>query len=245
MKILAIDTSSKNCSVAIVEVDSNNFNVIVFNNSDDEKTHSQKLMPMVDSSFKSCNITLDDIDLLACCLGPGSFTGIRIGIASVKAFADVKNIPTVGVTSLESLAYNVCENGLVCPIIDCKNNNVYAGLFSNGANKPYVQVADNMADSIDGCLDKLIENINGHFVNDKNNLITFVGDGSILHKDFITAKFANSGMNINFSKCNVQSGISLAKCAYYKYLNGEFGDSNYISPIYLRRSQAEREKFGE
>ena len=108
MKILAIDTSSKNCSVSIVEVQENKkFNIIAQENSDDERTHSVKLMPMVDDMLKKSNLSLNDIDLLACCLGPGSFTGIRIGIATIKAFADAKNIPTVGVTSLESLAYNI------------------------------------------------------------------------------------------------------------------------------------------
>ena len=88
MKILAVDTSSKNCSVAIVEVDENkNFNVLVEKNNDDEKTHSQKLMPIIDEALKEQALSLDDINLLACCLGPGSFTGIRIGIATVKAFS--------------------------------------------------------------------------------------------------------------------------------------------------------------
>ena len=91
MKILAVDTSSKNCSVSIVEVDENeNFEIIAQDNNDDERTHSVKLMPMIDNMFKSSNLSLDNIDLLACCLGPGSFTGIRIGIATVKAFADAK-----------------------------------------------------------------------------------------------------------------------------------------------------------
>ena len=105
MRILAVDTSSKNCSVSIVEVDNDkNFKIIAEENNNDERTHSVKLMPMIDNIFKSSNLILDNIDLLACCLGPGSFTGIRIGIATVKAFADAKNIPTVGITSLESLA---------------------------------------------------------------------------------------------------------------------------------------------
>ena len=84
MKILAVDTSSRNCSVSIVEVDKNkNINVIAQGNNDDERTHSVKLMPMIDNMFKTSNLSLDNIDLLSCCLGPGSFTGIRIGIATM------------------------------------------------------------------------------------------------------------------------------------------------------------------
>ena len=212
MKILAVDTSSRNCSVSIVEVDKNkNINVIAQGNNDDERTHSVKLMPMIDNMFKTSNLSLDNIDLLACCLGPGSFTGIRIGIATMKAFADVKNIPTVGVTSLESLAYNIEENATICPIIDCKNNNVYSAMFELKDNT-YVKIGDNIADTIE--------------------------DGSVLHKDLILEKFANK--DIRFSDKNIQSSVSLARCAYDKYLKGEYGDSSNISPLYLRKSQAER-----
>lgn len=89
MKILAIDTSSKNASVAITEDEKE---LIELNNSE-EKTHSQKLMPMIDEVLKKLDLSLDDIDLISCSLGPGSFTGVRIGIATAKAFADSKAIP--------------------------------------------------------------------------------------------------------------------------------------------------------
>lgn len=89
MKILAIDTSSKICSVAIMEDDRK----IIELHSDDEKTHSVKLMPMIDEAFKTSNLSLDNIDLLVACVGPGSFTGVRIGIATIKAFADAKKLP--------------------------------------------------------------------------------------------------------------------------------------------------------
>ena len=230
MRILAVDTSSKNCSVAIVEVDENkNYNIMAFENSDDEKTHSQKLMPIVDKVFKEHNLTLKDMDLLACCVGPGSFTGIRIGIATMKAFADVTNIKTVSVTSLESLSYNIEEDGIIIPIIDCKNNNVYSAIFSK-ENNTYKQIGKNISDNIDNA-------INLYKANVENKNITFVGDGSILYKDLLTSKLSNK---LIFSNKNIQSSISLAKCAYDKYLEGLYGDSNNLSPLYLRKSQAER-----
>lgn len=232
MKILAVDTSSKNCSVSIVEVnESRKFNTLIEKNNDDEKTHSQKLMPMIDEMFSDVKLSLDDIDLLACCLGPGSFTGIRIGIATIKAFADVKGIPTVGVTSLESLAYNVNEDSFIFPIIDCKNENVYSALFSND-NNTYSQIGDNIAENINIVLDNFLQYL------ELSNNITFIGDGSILFKNLISEKFAN--YKIKFSNNNIQSSVSLAKCAYDKYLRGLYGDSNFISPLYLRKSQAER-----
>ena len=230
MKILAIDTSSKNCSVAIVEVDENkNYNIIAFENSDDEKTHSQKLMPIVDKVFKEHNLSLKDMDLLACCVGPGSFTGIRIGIATMKAFADVTSIKTASVTSLESLSYNIEEDGIIIPIIDCKNNNVYSAIFSK-ENNTYKQIGKNISDNIDNA-------ISLYKANAENKNITFVGDGSILYKDLLISKLSNK---LIFSNKNTQSSISLAKCAYDKYLEGLYGDSNNLSPLYLRKSQAER-----
>ena len=230
MRILAVDTSSKNCSVAIVEVYENkNYNIIAFENSDDEKTHSQKLMPIVDKVFKEHNLTLKDMDLLACCVGPGSFTGIRIGIATMKAFADVTNIKTVSVTSLESLSYNIEEDGIIIPIINCKNNNVYSAIFSR-ENNTYKQIGENIADNIDNAIRLYKANV-------ENKNITFVGDGSILYKDLLTSRLSNK---LIFSNKNTQSSISLAKCAYDKYLEGLYGDSNNLSPLYLRKSQAER-----
>ena len=230
MRILAVDTSSKNCSVAIVEVYENkNYNIIAFENSDDEKTHSQKLMPIIDKVFKEHNLTLKDMDLLTCCVGPGSFTGIRIGIATMKAFADVTNIKTVSVTSLESLSYNIEEYGIIIPIINCKNNNVYSAIFSR-ENNTYKQIGENIADNIDNAIRLYKANV-------ENKNITFVGDGSILYKDLLTSKLSNK---LIFSNKNIQSSISLAKCAYDKYLEGLYGDSNNLSPLYLRKSQAER-----
>ena len=188
MRILAVDTSSKNCSVAIVEVYENkNYNIIAFENSDDEKTHSQKLMPIVDKVFKEHNLTLKDMDLLACCVGPGSFTGIRIGIATMKAFADVTNIKTVSVTSLESLSYNIEEDGIIIPIIDCKNNNVYSAIFSR-ENNTYNITSKDLVEKINQYgkqatyipnFDYCINNIS----NPKDN-----EDGTCLTKDLLDMK---------------------------------------------------------
>lgn len=229
MKILAIDTSSKICSVSILE----DKNVILEKHSDDEKTHSQKLMPLIDELFSETNLALNNIDLLSCCLGPGSFTGIRIGIATVKAFADAKNIPVVGVTSLESLAYNIQKNGLIASLIDAKNDNVYYSLFSFDGDK-YSQIGDYSADTIQNILDTL---------SIYDDPILFVGDGAIAHKSKILSTIKNP--NFASESENLQTSISIGKSAYTKFKLGLSGDSNSILPIYLRKSQAERQLDGE
>lgn len=239
MKILAIDTSSKNCSVSITEAEENDFKVIAEKNNEDEKTHSQKLMPLIDEMFKETKLFISDIDILVCCVGPGSFTGIRIGVATTKAFADVRNVPTIGVTSLESLSYNVNKNGYIIPIINAKNNNAYSAVFKL-ENGNYTMEQESVADSIDVILENFSKFIEAQ---SKNEEITFVGDGVEVYKEKILQKF--NKFNINFCENNIQSSISLAKCGYDKYKKGIFGDSNFISPIYLRKSQAERNANGE
>lgn len=242
MKILAIDTSSKVCSVAITE----DTNKIIELNSDDEKTHSVKLMPMVDEALKTSNLSLDNIDLLACCVGPGSFTGVRIGIATVKAFSDAKNLPVVGVSSLEGLAYNLIEkstpatqlsNTLFCSIIDAKNNNVYCGLYRY-YNNCLNQFVDLIAEDINTVISK-INTIITTFDNQFNN-ISFVGDGSIVYRDLLKGEFKNIPINFANDLQNNANSISIATAGYIKYQNGNYGDSNSLSPIYLRKSQAER-----
>ena len=132
MKILAIDTSSKICSTAILEDE----NVIDINNLDDGKTHSENLMPLIDELLKRNNLKVSDINMIACSVGPGSFTGIRIGISSIKAIAEVLNVKVASVTSLETLAKNV-ENSeeIIVSLIDARNNQVYCGIFDNNYNK--------------------------------------------------------------------------------------------------------------
>lgn len=231
MKILAIDTSSPRCTVCICE----NEEVIIQLNSDDEKTHSEKLMPMISKIFDESKLNLSDIDLLASCLGPGSFTGVRIGISTIKAFADSTNIPTVGVSSLEGLAYNTPKDGLICSIIDAKNENIYYGIFEFQNTICQKQICLS-TDNIKNLADYLIS-LSSSYSN-----ISFVGDGAILYKRFLNESLIPYYKNISFAEGskNLACSISIAKSAYNKYKNGEFGDSNTLTPLYLRKSQAER-----
>ena len=235
MKTLAIDTSSKRCSVCLLE--DNNVLIDLYN--DDEKTHSVKLMPMIDKALKTTNLTLDNIDLLSCSVGPGSFTGVRIGIATVKSFADVKNTPIVGISSLEILAFNVKDlalspSTLICSLIDAKHDNVYCGLYYFKDDK--CNLISMLAEDINTTIDK----IHNEIADNKFDNIIFVGDASKIYfeqlssfKDFCNIEFASD-------EKNYQNGISLAIAGLSKYKENKCGDSSSISPIYLKKSQAER-----
>ena len=147
MKILAIDTSSKICSVAVFADDK----VIDEINLDNGKTHSENLMPIVQEILSKNNIELENIGLISCCVGPGSFTGIRIGVSSIKAMAEVYNIPVASVTSLEILARADNSDKTKIALIDARNNQVYCGIF----DKDYKILEDFMADDISEIINKI------------------------------------------------------------------------------------------
>lgn len=228
MKILAVDTSSKVCSVCL----SNDKNIIIEKNNNNEKTHSQKLMPLIDEILKETNTNLSDIDLFACSIGPGSFTGLRIGISTIKAFCDVTNKKVIGISSLESLAYNVTNSGLIASIIDAKNDNVYFSLF-NLENGVYILKEKFIADNINNIL-TILKKYN-------NSNITFVGDGAIVHQELLKRNFSN----IYFSANNEQTSRSIAFSAFDKFQKGITQSSSSLMPLYLRKSQAERALDGE
>ena len=166
MKILCIDTSSKLCGVAILD-DTTLIKKIELDNG---LTHSESLMPLIDQILKECNLNLNDINLLVSDIGPGSFTGIRIGIATVKAFADSLNIPCIGISSLEVLAYNVSTDGLICSTIDCKNDNCYFALYEL-KNGNYKVLEPPTSESISNYLDSFnlgIAGFNKFISNNKN-----------------------------------------------------------------------------
>lgn len=237
MKILAIDTSSQNCSVAVlddvtVQKEKHSINAI---------THSEKLMVLVDTCLEECNISLHDIDLLACSNGPGSFTGVRIGVSTIKAFADVTNLPIVSVSSLEGLAYNILnsyiekESHLVCTLIDAKNDNVYGAVFRRKNN--LLELLGNYeALSIQEMMKKIKKNY--------SEFIIFIGDGAISHKYYIIEQYNKAIFSVK-EEINIQNSISIGICGYHKYQKGDFGDSNFLLPLYLKKSQAERALEGE
>ena len=220
MKILAIDTSSEICSTALFDDDK----IIDENNLDNGKTHSENLMPLIDELLKRNKTDLKDIDLISCCVGPGSFTGIRIGVSTIKAMAEINNIKIASVTSLEVLARSVENAEIIVPLIDARNNQVYCGIF----DKNYNRIGDYIADDINNIIE-ILKNYNN---------ITFVGNGAILHKELLENKIDN----VSFSDNNKQYARYCAKIGYKKYLTNDLETADTIIPIYLRKSQAERMK---
>ncbi len=219
MKILSIDTSSNICAVAVLE-DTQLLKEYSQNNG---LTHSENLMPIIQNVLSSLNLSLKDIDLIVCDKGPGSFTGIRIGIATSMAFVDSLGLPCVGISSLEALSYNVQENGIICTLIDAKKENAYCGLFEK-TNDKYLQKRDFSADNIENILNELSK---------LHTPITFVGDGAIAYKDIIEQSITDG----KFVENNDLSAYNLGLAGLYHFKNNSLDD---LLPLYLRKPQAER-----
>lgn len=211
MKILCIDTSSTLCSVAILE-NTNLINKLELNNG---LTHSETLMPLIKELFDKSNLSLKDINLIVSDIGPGSFTGIRIGVATCKAFSDSLNIPCIGISSLEVLAYNIKNDGLICSTIDCKNDNCYFALYEL-SNGNYTVLEQPCAKTVQEVLDLLDKKYT-------NKSIKFVGDG-------IPTKSTNCYLNIE----------NLGIAGFKKFESTEVINENVL-PLYLKKPQAQKQ----
>lgn len=214
MLILGISTSSNIASVAL----SKDAECIKELNINNNKTHSETLLPLINELLSETNIKLQDINLIACDNGPGSFTGIRIGISTVKAIAESLNIPVIAVSSLEGLAYNIHDSECICSLIDARNNQVYCGLFDSN----HTLIGNYMADDINTILPVI----------NQSKDILFVGDGAFAHKGLLNIN--------NFRSDNLLHAKNINLCAFNKFSKGEILSADSILPMYLRKSQAER-----
>ena len=210
MKILGVDTSNKVASVAIYEDEK----LLNEKFSEDQKTHSEKVLPILDEMLKESNIDIKEIDEFVVCTGPGSFTGIRIGVSLIKGMAQGINKKIIGVTALEGLLNKIA--GDACAIIDARHDNVYAQYRINGEYSE--------ADCVN--IEELINKL-------PKGEIVFIGDAVNVHKELIEKN--NYKMN---EEIKIQSASDLIKFALENKLQAE--DVGKVNPIYLRKAQPER-----
>lgn len=225
MKILAIDTSATVASVAITE-DLTPLAEYTLNNGN---THSETLLPMIESAFAALSISAKDIDLFALSAGPGSFTGVRIGAATVKGLAFGSQKPCAEVSTLEALAHNIIlHTGLICPVMNARRSQVYTALFRSDGTSLERLMPDS-ALSIEE-LDEILSQY--------GESVALVGDGYNITADGFTK---TSLVNIPESY-RLQSALSVARVAFEGYNNGKTVSDSALSVNYLRPSQAERER---
>ncbi|CDI50644.1 tRNA (adenosine(37)-N6)-threonylcarbamoyltransferase complex dimerization subunit type 1 TsaB [Clostridium tetani] len=226
MKILSVDSSTESATCAVLD-DDKLLAEITFNY---KKQHSVILMNIIDFLLNNLSLTIKDIDGFVISKGPGSFTGLRIGAATIKGLSQGSKKPFVAVSSLDALANNMAyTEGIICPILDALRNNVYTALYEY-KNDNLQRITDISIQSID----ELTENLSKYDCN-----ITFIGDAlpklkDIIKKDLPNAHFASSSLNVAKASSLGELGLKLLKSGYT--------DNIYtFSPIYIRKSQAERE----
>lgn len=224
MKILGIDTSTKIATIAVIDEEK----VLGEYTLNQEMSHSENLIPMIKELLNNLYIKIEDIDLYGVAIGPGSFTGLRIGVAAVKSLAHLFNKPIVGVSTLQGMAYNLPHNKVVIPMIDARRDRVYTGVYSweNGILKTIK--ADDVLE-----MEVLLDELKDY------DTIAVNGDGSILYKD----RLINNLKDIKFSTKgqNICKATSICELALLKYNNGEVDDFYTLAPEYLRETQAQRE----
>ncbi|NSW91225.1 MAG: tRNA (adenosine(37)-N6)-threonylcarbamoyltransferase complex dimerization subunit type 1 TsaB [Firmicutes bacterium] len=236
MKVLALDTSALVASVAVMD----NWILLGEYTLNHKKTHSQKLILMIEELLANLELSPNDIDLFAVSKGPGSFTGLRIGVTTVKTMAYALDKPVVGVPTLDVLAYNIpfCRH-IICPIMDARNNQVYTALYQ-WASGEQQRLTEYMGVKIEELVKIIRENIVERENIDKIRVrVIFTGDGVIVHRAFFSNEL---GDRCTFAPYNLlfQRASSVAEIALNLALKGESEDCFSLVPFYLRKSQAER-----
>lgn len=229
MKILAVDSSGTVASVAIVE-DNNLISEYTINY---KKTHSQTLLPMLDDMIKITETELTDIDGIAVAKGPGSFTGLRIGAATVKGLALALDKPIVGVSTIEGLAMNLFGvKSFICPLMDARRNQVYTGLY-RFEKDALIEIKEPMAIGIEEVI---------RLLNELGESVIFMGDGVDVYKDVI-----EKGIEVSYefapAHLNKQRAAAVAVCGMKYLKQGGAQSADTFAPDYLRLSQAERERM--
>lgn len=231
MITLAIDSTATSASVAIVK----DGKVLFCSVEKNGLTHSELLLPMIEKARKETGVQYSDIDLFACTAGPGSFTGVRIGVATIKGLAFGTGRPCVGVSTLESLAENLAyvgEGAILCPMMDARRGQVYNALFTIKDGEIQRLTPDRAIALVD-----LAEELKQY----PNMPIYASGDGYAIGHKTLT----ELGINLCETKPEnvLQNGASIAACAARAYARGEWVNEQDLTPVYLRLPQAERERL--
>lgn len=222
MRILSVDTATTSCSVAVTR----NQSLLAEVTNDTPQTHARHLMGMIDTAIGLSGLTMSDLDGFAVTQGPGSFTGLRIGIASIKGLAAATGKPLVGVSTLDTLVMQAaCSSMLICPLLDARRGEVYFSRYRYGNGKLEQLVEEGVstpADAIEGL----------------NEASLFVGQGAMIYRDLLMDALGGFAL---FAPV-IQNTIRASTVAYLSLPAFEAGHTDDIArfvPAYIRRSDAE------
>ena len=225
--LLAFETSAKAASVALFDGEK----LLGESYQNTGLTHSQTLLLMAEDLMKNCGITVNDLTSVAVAAGPGSFTGVRIGVSAAKGLAWGREIPCFGVSTLEAMALGLgIQEGYILPTMDARRAQVYTALFSV-KNGVVTRIFEDQAIALAELKEKL----------PADQPIFLVGDGSILTYNTLKDEITNMVMPPEHKMHQRAVGVGLAALA--AIARGEKGDGETLTPNYLRLSQAERERM--
>lgn len=228
MKILALESSAVAASVALCEDEA----LLGQSFRHTGLTHSQTLLPMAEELLQGCGLTMQDVDLIAVAEGPGSFTGLRIGVAAAKGLAWAAELPCAGCSTLASMAWNLAGlEGEVCAAMDARRKQVYNARFRVDGQQPHRLTPDRAI-----ALEDLVEELRG-----TQTTQIVVGDGAQLCYEALIA----AGIPARLAPPNLrmQTAWGVARLALEKARAGETCPPNDLNPVYHRLSQAERERL--
>ncbi len=221
MKLLAIDTSGPVCGVAMMKEGAIVYEASAIN----RMTHSVNLLPMIDTACQSAGLTIADLDRIAVVSGPGSFTGVRIGVSTVKGLAHAHNTPCVAVDALEAMAAGVGDfGGLICPIQDARAGQVYGAAFTQGDARP-----ERLMDDIPLKLEEYVETIRSF-----GDRFLFLGDGMPVHRARLEKLLGDAAV---FARPQM-AFLRPASVAYLASLAEETVTYLALEPLYLRAPNA-------
>lgn len=224
MKILAVDSSAKSASAAVTQDEK----LVAESFVNVGLTHSETLMPMIYSVLKNAGTDIKDIDAFCVTVGPGSFTGIRIGISAVKGLAQPRNKPCFGISTLDAMAYNSEDfNGIICCVMDARCSQVYNALYKC-SGKLIKRLTPDVAISLEE-----LYNILKEF----NDNILLTGDGAQISFSYLKDRLAN--VYLACEQTRFQRAYGAVSAALK--LQAEPCGAAELNPVYLRPSQAERE----
>ncbi|MBA4397011.1 MAG: tRNA (adenosine(37)-N6)-threonylcarbamoyltransferase complex dimerization subunit type 1 TsaB [Syntrophus sp. (in: bacteria)] len=225
MKILAVDASQKTVSTALMA--NNVILAYIFVNSG--RHHSEILLQAIEEVFRLAGLEPDEVDLFAVTIGPGSFTGLRIGAATIKGLALSTGKPVVGVSTLEALALNATPVGkrIICPMLDAQKNQVYTALYSPTEGTGMQKMREERIVDVDIWLEELEAGI------------LFVGDGAVKYSPLIHRRFFSTALIAEGHQNHVNAAAA-AVLAQDKFQQGQRLDLLTFTPCYLRSSEAER-----
>jgi tRNA threonylcarbamoyladenosine biosynthesis protein TsaB len=225
MITLAIECATRTLGIALLDQRA----IIAEVYLDTGGQHAEVLLPALEKLFRLAGLTPEQIDLLACTTGPGSFTGVRIGVSTIKGLALATGKPIVGVSTLEALAMNaIPSRRLICPLLDARKNQVYAGLYRMGPGGfPEVAAPDRLTD-----IEMMVKTL-------PDEEVEFVGDRAIRYQKQIGGVAALVSVSEAADRRHHLNASAVGLIGFHRYQQGRVEDPLTFAPTYLRLSEAE------